>query len=124
MSLVRNIDWFRPINDRLDESLLIYAACDSKYLSFGTALVNSVEVFSPGHSFLLHLINPSADDLKQVDSLAGSLSSTRLFISMESIDLSAFTSAEQVTYYACARFLHLAELLPQLARPVLCLDAD
>lgn len=124
MSLIRNIEWFIPIGDIQEEPVLIYTSCDSNYLNFATALINSIELFSPGFSILLHIINPSDNDLKVAKSLSEKLHTTRLYVSLEHTDLSDYDPDVKKAYYASARFIHLADVLPRVNVPIFSLDAD
>lgn len=103
---------------------LILTACDESYLLYATALIRSLDAFSPGQQVLLHLINPTDEALSKVESLAGSLLATRLFYSFER---TVVQEAEAFrTYCACSRFLLLAELLeisPD-GTQILTIDAD
>jgi len=121
---LKDISWLIPLNLSTDDQLLLYSACDSVYVDYAVSLIRSVDVFSPGFVFLLHLINPDKDVLERIIQLPNLLLDTRLSVSTEYKNLSKFTQEERRTYFACARFLHLAELLPKLNIAVLCLDAD
>ncbi|WP_341909248.1 hypothetical protein [Polaromonas sp. YR568] len=105
--------------------LLLFAACDAAYFKYAKALIRSVDLFSPGQAFLLHLVNPSEALCSEVTALAASLEFTRLGVSSESIELTGWPVDQQRTYYACSRFLQLPAVLADTgAGAVLCLDAD
>ncbi len=104
--------------------LLLFSACDSRYVDFAIPLVRSVERFSPGFAVLLHVVNPTDDVRARLAALARELERTRLSVSYETVDLSGSSAELQRTYFACARFLRLPELLRQTNVPVLVLDAD
>ena len=130
---------------------LIYSACDAGYFDeFARSLVNSIQTNSADHLHL-HIFNPRPDQLEYC------ASQTRLSVSYEHVDPSAFDAAAafwnrpltddlsksrlertrnamkkgqdrdlhhrmQKTYYACARFIRLAELAP--ATPFMSMDVD
>ena len=130
---------------------LIYSACDAGYFDeFARSLVNSIQTNSADHLHL-HIFNPRPDQLEYC------AAQTRLSVSYEHIDPSAFDAAAafwnrpltddlsksrlertrnamkkgqdrdlhhrmQKTYYACARFIRLAELAP--ATPFMSMDVD
>jgi hypothetical protein len=104
--------------------LVIFAACDGSYLDFAVPLIRSLDIFSPGFVFVLHLINPDDEDLKRVDELGQKLVNTRLALSCEVVTLPGATAEIWRSYYASARFLQLPCLLRELNLPVMCIDAD
>jgi hypothetical protein len=106
------------------DRLIVASACDGRYLDYALPLIRSLDVFSPGFCFALHVVNPSADDLSRLEQFARVLVSTRLAISIESTDSADATQDELRCYYACARFLILPDLLGEFGLPVLCVDAD
>lgn len=120
----RQADWLLPLATSDNKTLLVFSACDSRYLGYAVSLIRSLDVFSPGFQFLLHIVNPDEIDIARLKQLPSLLTATRLSVSFEYTDLSSLTSEQQRTYYACVRFLRLAELLPVIDVPVLCLDAD
>jgi len=120
----RTVAWLFPLTTINDTSLLIFSACDSNYLGYAISLIRSLDVFSPGFQFLLHIVNPTETDMGRLKQLSLELVATRLSVSFEYSDLSGLTPDQQRTYYACTRFLRLAELLPEISIPVLCLDTD
>lgn len=124
MNGTRTTEWLLPWNPKQASPLLLFSACDTGYVDHAVSLIRSVDVFSPGFAFLLHVVNPSEAALERLQTLAAGLRNTRLWVSTESIDLSALSDEARRTYYACARFFRLAELVPQIKTPVLSLDAD
>ena len=121
---VREVDWLIPLMERTDEPLLVFTACDDNYLGYASSLIRSVDLFSPGFGFILHLINPSDDSLERVQQLRNELRFTRLSVSFERIDLSGIDQDQQRAYFASARFPQLSRLLAQTKAPILSLDAD
>lgn len=120
----RTVTWLFPFAATDDKSLLIFSACDSSYLGYAVSLIRSLDVFSPGFQFLLHIVNPSEVDMERLKQLSLTLTATQLSVSVEYSDLSCLTQDQQRTYYACVRFIRLSELLSELNMPILCLDAD
>ena len=121
---IRSVTSLVPL--RLEkEELLVYSVCDSEYFKYAQALVRSIDLFSPGHSFLLHVVNPTEEVRNSAVRLAATLKNTKLAVSAESIDLANWSPEERRTYYACARFPGIASLLKDCkTTAVLCLDAD
>jgi hypothetical protein len=118
----RRIEWIVPLGPA--PQLLLYTACDTAYLDFAISLLRSADVFSPGFRFVVHVVNPAPGDVERVKRVAAALKATRVSLVTESLDLGDFSAVQRRTYYACARFLHLAEFLPSAGTPLLCLDAD
>ncbi|HET8709850.1 MAG TPA: hypothetical protein VFM32_00635 [Spongiibacteraceae bacterium] len=120
----REVRWLLPLSIGEPDKLLLFSACDSKYLRYAISLIRSAELFSPGFPFVLHLVNPDLASLKQVEEVAASLKKTRLSVSYEVTDLEHLNSDQKRAYYASARFLQIAELLKSSTIPVFSLDAD
>lgn len=104
--------------------ITLLSACDTGYLDYAVRLILSVEVFSPGINFALHVVNPSAEARNRLVRLQSRLSHTRLWISYERVDLSDFTRDQRRVYYASVRFLRLAELMQKWENDFLVLDSD
>jgi len=120
----RHIEWLAPLKLNKDE-LLVFSACDSKYFEYAFTLVKSMEAFSPGFSFALHLINPTEEVCRRALDLHATLRHTRLAISREETNLAGLDADATRTYYACARFNQVKEILDQYSEaPVFSLDAD
>jgi hypothetical protein len=107
-----------------EDRLVVFTACDSKYLEYAIPLVRSLDIFSPGYQFVLHVINPVEGDLPRLRALQDVLRTTRLAISCEQVDLSHFALMSLSAYYASARFIVLPDLQEEIKLPILCLDAD
>jgi hypothetical protein len=105
-------------------SLVLLSACDVVYLDYALRLVRSAEVFSPGAFFALHVVNPTAEARQLVAELKTSLHHTQLWVSYESVDLNGRTLENRRAYYACVRFLRLAELMSEWSTDFLVLDSD
>lgn len=120
----RSVTYIVPLHLEND-AVLLFSTCDSEYFKYAKALVRSVDLFSPGFSFLLHLVNPSNEICNAAVELAASLKNTRLAVSTESIDLTDWSQDQRRTYYACSRFSRLSRLLNECGTTaILCLDAD
>lgn len=102
--------------------LLVFAACDVAYVGNAKALIRSLDLVSPGCDFLLHLVNARQEVIDGLEELAEQLESTRLFVTAEVTKLRA--AEHKRTWYACARFVRLAEILPLTETPILVMDAD
>ena len=104
--------------------LLLFTACDPAHLDHAIALVRSADVFSPGSTFVLHLLNPGREDLERVRVLNADLRATTLALSVETVHLDGLDPAVQRAYAADARFFRLDEISHELHCPLLSLDAD
>jgi hypothetical protein len=124
--LKRIISWLiKPDEKSIGLSdLLIFTACDSLYFDYAASLVRSADVFSPGSKFILHLINPEKKVLQQVEQLRRVITTTDLYVSIEKTDLNSMDGEGKRTYYACARFLRIAELLKEYSCEFLVVDSD
>lgn len=132
-------------------SYYIYTACDCKYFaSFGKALINSIQANSD-LGVHVHLFNPTEDQLefctgKNVSTTHETVDLDLFSLAVARWQLTALNDVEktqldrtvnamqkgrdqnllermQKTYYACARFIRLAELFDQSV-PVLSIDVD
>lgn len=120
----RTVRWVVAPNLNGRESLLLFSSCDSGYLAYAVSLIRSVDVFSPGATFFLHVINPDPQTLARVYDLQKRLQFTKLAVSFEEIDLSPLTLDQRRAYYASARFLQVSKILAFYSVPVFSLDAD
>ena len=122
--LERRVFWkIRPKISWRDK-LVVFSSCDTSYLAYATALIRSLDLFSPGFPFILHLINPTDKDYESVDRCIALLRNTRLALSVEITNLDFLNAEAKRSYYASARFLELPALLRAVRKDVLCLDAD
>lgn len=124
LSLSRAVEWHVPSNPGWTGKLLLFSACDLAYLKYAISLIRSLDIFSPGFTFVLHVVNPTEKSLKRLGRLSSKLAHTRLLISIERINLATLDDEARRTYYASARFVRLAELLPEIETPILYLDSD
>jgi len=120
----REVQWLIPFEDSGTKSLVLFSACDSKYFVYAVSLIRSVDLFSPGHYFVLHLVNPNQSCLDRARQLANSLKDTRLAVTYENIDLTKLDGPQKKAYYASARFPQLAKLIYEFRVPIFSLDAD
>lgn len=121
---IREVQWFIPLEAGGDESLLLFSTCDTKYLGYAISLIRSVDLFSPGYLFVLHLINPDQSSFDRVQQVAKTLKKVCLAVSMEKVDLTGLSHEQQRAYFASARFPQLARLLREFQIPMFSLDAD
>lgn len=120
----RKLQWYAPPSLTGQEAVLLFSACDMGYLEYAVSLILSVDMFSPGHTFVLHLINPSQEGFDQFEKTLSQLKNTKVFLSYETTDLSSLTVDQQRAYFASARFLQLKNLLADYSTPVFSIDAD
>lgn len=102
--------------------LVILVACDCGYLDDAVALLRSLNAASPQAHIVLHVVNPAPDTLPHLESISDELPSISLHLSAEKVRLP--NPRLKRAYYASARFVRLAELLPVSTSPFLVLDAD
>lgn len=114
----------KDVNAPPPGALVLLSACDTGYLDYAVRLILSAEVFSPGGHIALHVVNPTTEARQRMAQLQSRLRHTRLWMSYEFVDLSGFAPEQRRAYYACARFLQLAELMPKWATDFLVLDSD
>lgn len=105
-------------------ALVLLSACDTGYLDYALRLVRSADVFSPGAFVALHVVNPTTEARLRLAELKTSLHHTQLWVSYEFVDLSGLNPERRRAYYACARFLRLAELMQKWSTDFLVLDSD
>lgn len=104
--------------------VLFLTACDPGYLGQALALARSIDVFcTAGQHMLIHLVNPGDEDLAKVELVGKALKRLRLHASAEKARV---PQDAKRTYYACARFIRMAELSEDEANgaPLFALDAD
>ncbi len=104
--------------------LVVFTNCDTLQLDAAVSLVRSVDLFSPGNVFALHIVNPSRNELERLRCLAETLVATRLAVSVEHLELSGLTVRQRHAYQMCGRYFRLAEVLHELPCPVLALDPE
>lgn len=103
----------------------VYAvAADASYLHrFARPLAASLARWSGGGVLLhLHVVNPD----REVPALLAELASgpVPLSVSEEAVDLSSWEEDAHRSYYSCARYLLLPELLARYEAPILVADID
>lgn len=105
-------------------AVLLLVACDSAYVGHAIALARSIDQFSADQHLLIHLVNPTVDDMARIERLAASMRTLRIHVSSEHTRIPA--DASWPAYYASARFIRMAEVLadPASSVPILALDAD
>lgn len=113
------------LNNNSDEanSVLFFAAADSVYFRrYAKAVSKSVEQ-NAGKTALLHfhIINPDCQAIRLAQELEVS---SRLNYSTESVDLSEFSETQRKTYFACARYRLLPELMSKYYSPIVVVDMD
>jgi hypothetical protein len=141
-----------PLQGKLEHTdFFIYGACDEKYFDeFGKTLINSIQKNS-NNNIHLHLFNPRADQLdfcqnknvsysyeyvspelfqSAADKWSMPLTNNfdierkkRILKSMEKGGDTTVVERIQKTYFACARFIRLAELLND-GQSVFSIDVD
>lgn len=121
----RRVDPSHQPIDSIDRRSIVYlVAADSVYFCrYAQALARSIELFG-GENFLLHfhVVNPDQHSRELFSTLLARYSNVR--ISTEFYSLDEFSEAQRKTYYSCARYLILSEIITELALPVIVADMD
>ncbi|MGA2842395.1 MAG: tetratricopeptide repeat protein [Steroidobacteraceae bacterium] len=99
--------------------------CDSRYLSlFARALARSVDEKAGVNVALhFHVVNPGPNDPPLLETLRAELN-TSIAWTTERTDFRQLDVHQVQTYFSCARYLVLPELLKYYKRPILVTDAD
>jgi Flp pilus assembly protein TadD len=106
--------------------LTVLVGCDAgygrRYLpSLAASLADRAGLDATLHA---HIVNPEADTAALVDRVGRDHPRLDLRLSHEILPLAGLSRNEANTYYACARFLRLPEILALDRHPVLVLDID
>lgn len=103
---------------------VIMVSGDEHYVRrFAPDLLRSIGQSSPGASIVLNVVSPTP-------SLLGMLGEWRrlyplsIGLSTEQPDLTGWSHAQRVTYYACARFIRVQQWHRHLGRPLILVDLD
>ncbi|EJM65082.1 capsule polysaccharide export protein [Pseudomonas sp. GM50] len=120
----RATQWIIPPEIKGNERVILFSACDAGYLDYAISLIRSVDIFSPGFTFSLHVVNPAPNTIDRINRMLEVLKSTRLSVSFETIDLSRLSLDQKRAYYASARFLQISHILSECSLPVFSVDAD
>lgn len=114
-------------------SLVVFACCDALYfVKFGIRLVQSLAAVADDRPFLchIHVVNPTPETVEQLQALSGSLELPLAWSLEQTTDLPEAIRTQLIqpaflnTYFACARFLRLPELLARYGVPILTVDVD
>lgn len=99
------------------------AAADSTYFCrYAKALKRSIARHGDGSILLhLHVVNPTHEARDLMDLMSDFASLT---VSTEEVDLSLLNEAQRKTYYACARYLILPDVLSTHGCPIVVADMD
>jgi len=108
-----------------DLQVLYLICCDNRYLrlfgeAVGESVARNIDLKCALH---IHVVNPDADAEAFLSNLRTNLN-IPLYFSKEDTDLSVFDDHQRRTYYSCARYLVLPEMLGRYKLPVLVADAD
>ena len=112
----------RPANQRA----VLYVCCDPVYCnSFLVGLVRSFLLHGNLNALIhIHIVNPNQTiepTMAEVTKIAGA---SAIACTFEHTDLSNLNETQHKTYYACARFLNLPQLLEHYDCPIIVVDAD
>lgn len=103
---------------------VLFASCDAVYFQkFAFALAQSVSRNAGVDCVLhFHVVNPDRGVEAEMRRIRGSLPNACIELTEERTDVARFETPK--TYYACARFLRLAEVLRTYRAPVVIVDMD
>lgn len=107
-----------------DDGFVVYAGCDGGYFRrFSDALTNSLAASGAKARLHFHIVDADAAALEHLEALRRRHPARIIDHSIENSP-PHLTAEQRRTFYACARFLHLPDLLRRHARPVLMVDID
>ncbi|EPY00191.1 tetratricopeptide repeat protein [Magnetospirillum fulvum] len=110
--------------DGNDGDIVVVAGGDSHYfLKYSDALVNSLAISGTRARLHFHIVDPTPAAFAQAERLRRRFPALPIEVGTESTP-DHIAADRKRTYYACARFLHLPDLLRHHRRPVLMLDMD
>lgn len=119
------VDLSHQMIGSIDRRSIVYlVAADSVYFCrYAQALARSIELFG-GKNILLHfhVVNPDQQSRELFSTLLARYSNIR--VSTELYNLDEFSDAQRKTYYSCARYLILSEIITELGLPVVVADMD
>jgi tetratricopeptide (TPR) repeat protein len=111
---------------------LVFAAADASYTArFVDLIAGNLAAQAPGIALHLHVVNPTAESEAKVARLAELTQGHLDFaVTRENVDLTRYAAPgldplyAAKTYYSCARFLALPQLIERYRRPILVCDID
>lgn len=103
------------------EKAVFFAAADSVYFCrYARQVANSLARFA-GFGLHLHIVNPSSEAMALANELSRSPAVT---VSTETIDPDTFDEDQLKTYFSCARYLVLPDLMGAHSAPIVVMDMD
>jgi len=119
--------WIDPPPDSVphfDAAFVVLAGCDAGYFHrFADALANSIAKACPAAALHLHVVQPDAEVPQRLAAIRQRLPGLPILMTSEAVP-EGMPPDQRRTYFACARFLRLPDLLRFYAKPVLVLDVD
>lgn len=108
-----------------DADVMILTSCDAAYFErFGAAFARSIWRHAGVRAVIqVHIVNPDDACAAVMRGLLAEAGAGRIAFSTERTDPAAF-GGEPRTYYACSRFLRLADAIARSRIPILVLDID
>jgi len=112
-------------DDREAISCVVLCACDPSYLRrFGRLFALSIDLFASSSVLIhIHVVGPDDGTAAEIDAIRRTLSNCRVSYTWEHL-LRTLSPAGVRTYYTCARFLRLPDLLIQYGKPMVVADID
>ncbi len=110
-----------------DVRYVVYVGCTADYFcKYGRVFTKSYAANSASGNLLhLHIVDPHERFADLLSDITGRLPSLNLVVTTERAPIDAAADpANAKTYYACARFIQLADLLAHYRRPMLSFDVD
>lgn len=109
------------------DTVILFSGDDRYWRAFGPGILKSLIIHAPDMPAHVHIVNPSPATVEEMRAIT-QLGQRRLGFTYETLpatDQASGIAANQLkTYYACARFLALPEILPRYGRPIFVLDMD
>lgn len=106
---------------------VVYVGCTADYFcKYGVTFVNSYAANSASGNLLhLHVVDPHERSGNALSDIARRLPALNLVVTTERSPIDAATDPGNAkSYYACARFIQLADFLAHYRRPILSFDVD
>lgn len=124
----RTLEFLRQDTHELadgDAEVVYFVACDTRYLAlFAEPLATSLAVNGVvRHILHIHVVNPLPSTEAMIASLARH-SNQAIQWSAEHVELGCLNEQQKSTYYACARFFVLPDLVRHYRLPIISADID
>jgi tetratricopeptide (TPR) repeat protein len=106
------------------DNVVFFAADNIYFWNYCRALIASIAINSHQAYIHVHVINPDELVENAIDTFRENFKNISISYTYEVIDVSKMTSDMLKTYFACARFIRLPELMKISPATYLCIDCD